>query len=163
MADEETTTTTAPEGTETEATETPDVGEVLNQVTQENVNQAVMPWIMQQETQNRETAIRGLQEKYPDFKGENVDAVAEDLQRAGAMPDNGLPPDPYLVERFYLAHVAEAAASGNGGAETPAEAGGEGATLETGAGPGAPEETVDPATERWSKVFQNDVPRDAIS
>jgi hypothetical protein len=79
------------------------------------------------------------------------------------MPDNGLPPDPYLVERFYLAHVAEAAASGNGGAETPAEAGGEGATLETGAGPGAPEETVDPATERWSKVFQNDVPRDAIS
>ena len=55
---------------------------------------------------------------------------------------------------------AEAAVSANGA--TPAEAAsGEGATIETGAGPGAPEEEVDPQTQAWMNAVQNPGTRSA--
>lgn len=130
---------------------------LLNEAAQE----AVMPWIMQQETNQRTQAIQSFAAEHPNFTGEAVDAVSQRLIETGQMPQNGLPPDPRAVEDAYLAYEARAAAQAS--QEGTAEADSQGATLETGAGPGAPDQTVDPVAEQYMRAIQGPQNRDAFS
>jgi hypothetical protein len=132
----------------------------LQQLIGEAAEAAVMPYFAQMEARARETAIRSYAEQHPDLKGDVLDSVAADIEELGLQPKDGMPPDPRIVEKFHKAYIAEAAASGG---ETPAESGsGEGATLETGAGPGAPETEVDPVEQRWMDAIKGSENRSAF-
>lgn len=125
--------------------------EELNRMVDQRVQQVVTPFFEQQETARRAEAIRGLAEKYPDFKSPEVlgpidQEMAELANRYG---NPALRTDPVLAERIYQAHKAAAVAA----AETPAEAGREGASLETGAGPGQPEPTTTPEQEYLAPIM----------
>lgn len=124
----------------------------LRQMMSEAVQEQIQPYILQQEAEKREGGIRSLADEHPRLKEpEVIDAVAERLEAMGLQPANGFPPDPRHVETVYKAYEAEAAAS----TEASAEAGGEkGATLETGAGPGAPQEEVDPVTQAYLNAIK---------
>jgi hypothetical protein len=104
----------------------------------QRVNQIVAPHFQQQEMAGRKQAIDGLVEKYPDF-AEAIPVIGKEMQQmADQYGKPELATDPRLAERLYQARKAEAVAS----AETPAEAVGPGANLETHAGGGGePDET----------------------
>jgi hypothetical protein len=133
----------------------------LQELIKEGIQESVLPHFQQMEAEKRETGIHQLAEKYPRLKEpEVVNAVAGELRKFGFDgTEDGLPPDPRLVEKFYKAYEAEAAAS----ADTPAEAARqEGQALETGAGPSAPQED-DPDAEYKRLMFGSGGKRDAFS
>lgn len=123
----------------------------FNALVDARVQQMVAPHFEAQAKQARAEGIRALANEYPDFMdhareiGQEMQTLADEY-RIPAMAE-----DPRLARRLYQAKKAEAAAE----AETPAEAVSQGATLETGAGPGNGE-TEESYEQKWlNTVFGN--------
>jgi hypothetical protein len=123
--------------------------EEVEDLISERVDQAVRPIAAQFEYNRRVEAIHALADKYPaqlkdEAALERIAMEAEQLAAAYNRPD--LETDPAVLERLVL---ADAAMTGHA-AETPAEGGNQGATLESGAGPSAAgEPEIDPATRSY--------------
>jgi hypothetical protein len=99
------------------------------------VNAAVAPIAQQIEMQRRSEGLNKLADQFPDIRSDEVlDPLTEKLEGFAESYGDAVMTDPRFVELAYKAVKAEAAAA----AETPAEAVGQGNSLETGAGPGAP-------------------------
>lgn len=133
----------------------------LRQMMREEAESAFMPHLQQQEAERREKAIHALAEKYPDLKTPDVlDVVGE---RLGLMAKRygqpAITTDPEWVETVYKAYKAEAAAA----AETPAEGGVPGASLEQGGAPPAPEPEVSPDEQRYAQAMQATVGTDPLT
>jgi hypothetical protein len=109
--------------------------QAFNQLLDERVNAAVAPIAQQFEMQRRSEGLNKLAEQFPDIRSDEVlDPLTEKLEGFAESYGDAVMTDPRFVELAYKAVKAEAAAA----AETPAEAVGQGNSLETGAGPGAP-------------------------
>lgn len=134
--------------------------ELLRQLVREEAQEIVQQRDMVYEGQRREGSIRDLAKEHPRInEPEVLDAIAGRLEELGLQPQ-GFPPDPRHVEMVYKAYEAEAAASDSSPAEAASD---RGATLETGAGPGAPPPDVDPQTQAWLDAIGNKRPTDAFS
>jgi hypothetical protein len=108
----------------------------FNNLVDQRVNQIVQPRFQQEEMGRRKAAIDTLSEKYPDF-AEAIPEIGREMdQLAKQYGQPEIATDPVLAERLYQARKAVAVAAG----ETPAEAAGQGAHLETGAGNGTGQE-----------------------
>jgi hypothetical protein len=110
----------------------------FNALVDQRVQEVTAPYFQQQEMGRRKEAVDALAKKYPDF-AEAIPVIGQEMQQmADQYGKPELATDPRLAERLYQARKAEAVAS----AETPAEAVGPGANLETHAGGGGePDET----------------------
>jgi hypothetical protein len=126
----------------------------------QRASEQVQAFAAQQEAQSRTQRIVQLGEQYPEMKEpEMLGKIADSLDAAGLIPQ-GFPADPKHVEMAYKALKADAEAS----AETPAEADGQkGATLETGAGPGAPEPELHPEEKMYANLFADEKKTDVFS
>ncbi len=136
-----------------------DQNEVLRQLLSEEVAEQVQPYVDAVENSFREQQILQLAERYPALREpETLDAVSSELEAfAQAYNTPGALTDPRLIEQFLVAHLAQQAV-----AEAP-EPSQDGAHLETGAGPGEPQQEVDPATASWLNAAMPDGHKDVFS
>jgi hypothetical protein len=115
----------------------------LRSVLREEAQAIIGPYFERQELNN-------FAEKHPDIREPEVlNGVLENLAPLSEQFGQAAYTNPKLVRMAYLAHKAEAAAA----AETPAEAVGRGAVLETGAGAGTPESEPDPEKAYKERIF----------
>lgn len=139
--------------------EEPDIRQLLGEVFDERLGE------FQRSQQNvyNEQAIRAYAQENSEWFNDpkNVDALSAKMEELNLMPADGSSPPVGWVDLARTKLLADAAVSE--AQQTSAEAGGEGATLETGAGPGVPEEQVDPATARWDKATEIQSNKDAFS
>ena len=112
------------------------------------------------DSRENERNIESLIQHFPEMdEPEVAEGIRSYLEQTNLFPEDGSFPDAYHVELAYKAYKADVAASG----ETPAEAGGEqGASLETGAGPSAPEEEIDPQTKGYLDAIAGSRSRNAF-
>ena len=131
----------------------------LRELLAAEVDERVGPYLDHIEGQYREQQILQLAERYPQLREpETLDAIAQEVDAiADAYSIPGARTDPRLIERLLIAHLAEQAV-----ANAP-EQGQDGAHLETGTGPGAPEPEVDAATQAWLAAALPDQNPDAFS
>ena len=137
-----------------------DQNEVLSELLSEEVAEQVKPYVDAVENSFREQQILQLAERYPALREpETLDAVSSELEQfAQAYGAPGALTDPRLIEQFLVAHLAQQAVEE---APEPSE---NGATLETGTGPGEPQqEEVDPTTRAWLNAAMPDPKRDVFS
>ena len=131
----------------------------LRQLLAEEVQEQVQPYVDAVENSFREQKILDLAARYPALREPEVlDAVSAELEQfAQAYDIDGALTDPRLIELFLVAHLAQKAAAD---APEPSQ---DGATLETGAGPGEPQQEVDPATAAWLNAAMPNQHKDVFS
>lgn len=125
---------------------------------QERVDQGINAHETQRELGRRADGIRKLFADTPQME-EHIPAI--DARMRQIDPNYGAPgyaPDPAAIEDVYLAIQARAAAQTSqepeGSQEASAEAGeSKGPVLETGAGPGAPPEEMDPVEKAYHQAL----------
>jgi hypothetical protein len=121
----------------------------LRQLFREEAANLLVPQLRRQE-------LNSYAEKHPDIRDPEVfEAVTDKLAPIAEAYGREEYTNPLLVDLAYKAVKAEAAAA----AETPAEAPGQGPTLETGAGPSAPQGEPDPADRYKQAVFDPNKPQ----
>lgn len=104
------------------------------------------------EIDRRWDGILELGEEFPELNSREIGGAVRDLlEQLGQIPGNGIPPDPVHVELAYKALKADQIAANETSPEQVSQR--PGATLETGAGPGAPEPEVDPVTQAYMKAL----------
>jgi hypothetical protein len=137
--------------------EDPGVAQIRDLLNEE-VNARMQPYVDRIEEMHRDQQLLNLADQYPQLREPEVlDAVAgEAAELAQAYGVPGMATDPRIVERLFLAHQASAAAE-----SMPPEAP-PGATLEVGAGPGEPQEDVDPQTKAWMEAAAPSTPSDVF-
>jgi hypothetical protein len=136
-----------------------DQNDILRQLLADEVAEQVKPYTDAVEQSFREQQILQLAERYPALREPDVlDAVSGELEQfAQAYNTPGALTDPRLIEQFLVAHLAQQAV-----AEAP-EPSQDGAHLETGTGPGEPQQEVDPTTQAWLNAAMPDPKRDVFS
>lgn len=137
----------------------------VQQMLQEAIRQQVEPIFMQQEMERRTESIQQFAQENPQLMNDaNVRTRVE--EELSVLDPNfgteGYAPDPRVLAIAYRSVQAELAMQGNGQQTSPSPEGqgqdtaaavGQGATLETGAGPSAPTPATDPQDEAWSQAL----------
>lgn len=131
----------------------------INQQVQTGVQQALQPVLADQEWERRSTALNEFAEQHKDIKDpQMVDRIKHELQPLAQRYGEGVFTDPALVKQTYYAIRAAAVAA----SQTPAEAVGSGATLETNAGPSGGEDQASVQEQITQRLIGSEGPQDGV-
>lgn len=144
-------------------TEEQQVAAELDRRIEERAQAAIAPYVQHMEQERREEKVLALVDQYPGMA--QPEAVQFIDNRLGALADRygnpAIRTDPDMVQDAYFAYEARKQAGGQTSTgpagseqEGTAEAVGQGgATLETGAGPGAPPTEMDPQEQAYAQAL----------
>jgi len=142
-----------------------DLADAIRDMVQDAIQDALAPHLRDLQLRDDARDIAQLKQRYPRLNEPKVGQAVSQLVQglAERYGTEAIRTDPAVVELAYLAFEAqqqlqqagaqpasETSQAPEGAEGAPAEAGGsQGATLETGAGPGAPQQEVDPIAKRF--------------